>query len=166
MESGIFLLLGGNLGDRWSYMQQALDFVALQVGTVRQTSRIFETEAWGVTNQPNFLNQVIRIETSIEPKSLLNVVQSIEQQMGRKTEQKWGSRVIDIDILYYNDLILETPELIIPHPQIPNRRFTLIPLVEIAPKMLHPVLSKQHEELLEACIDTSLVWVAKSPYEV
>ncbi|MDX5483051.1 MAG: 2-amino-4-hydroxy-6-hydroxymethyldihydropteridine diphosphokinase [Hymenobacteraceae bacterium] len=149
----VFLLLGGNLGDRTLYLQQARDSIAGQVGRIMQSSRLYETAAWGKTDQPNFLNQVLAVETALAPEEVLQRINAIEQELGRVRLEHWGARVIDIDILFYDELVQQTQRLTIPHPQLHLRRFTLLPLVEIAPELVHPLLQKTATQLLKECPD-------------
>lgn len=149
----VYLLLGGNLGDRSSFIQKACVSVAEQVGPILQSSKLYETAAWGKTDQPAFLNQVIKVNTELSPEQTLQIINIIEHDLGRVRLEHWGSRVIDIDILFYNDLIMQTQRLTIPHPQLHHRRFTLKPLAEIAPDLVHPVLQQSVTKLLEQCED-------------
>lgn len=149
----LYLLLGGNLGDRTLYLQQARESIAAQVGRISQSSSLYETAAWGKTDQPSFLNQVLEVETILSPEDVLQTINQIEHDLGRIRVEHWGARVIDIDILFYDDLVQQTQRLTIPHPQLHLRRFTLLPLHEIAPDLLHPVLEQSINELLEACPD-------------
>ncbi len=155
---GIFLLLGTNLGNRQDNLQKARQLISQQAGEVIHSSSIYETEAWGETDQPLFLNQVIQINTNLPPEMLLERLQGIEEAMGRVRHRKWGERVIDIDILYYYDKIIDTKTLKVPHPGIPQRRFTLAPLCEIAAEAMHPTIHKTQQELLNACTDPLKVW--------
>jgi 2-amino-4-hydroxy-6-hydroxymethyldihydropteridine diphosphokinase len=123
-------------------------------GRVTSISSLYETAAWGNTNQPTFYNQAICVETTLEPENLLARLLTIEIDMGRVREEKYGPRTIDLDILMVNDIVLDSPTLTIPHPQLHNRRFALLPLIEIAPTLLHPVLDKTIQELLLNCPDT------------
>jgi 2-amino-4-hydroxy-6-hydroxymethyldihydropteridine diphosphokinase len=157
MRSGIFLLLGTNLGDRMSNLAGARRLIESFVGPIAKVSSVFETEAWGKTDQPSFYNQVIVIDTPNGPQQLLAKILSLEQSMGRVREEKWGPRVIDIDILFFNDLIVNDDNLSIPHIGIPERRFVLEPLNEIAPDFFHPGLRKTVRELLQSCNDLSSV---------
>lgn len=154
MNSGIFLLLGSNEGDRMSHLERAADaIVQLPVSVIRK-SQIYQTAAWGLEDQPDFYNQVLQVNTELDPFELLSRLQQIEQGLGRVRTQKWGPRIIDIDILLYNDEIINESRLQIPHPGIPSRRFTLVPLNEIAPKLFHPKEKKTIERLLKECQDT------------
>jgi 2-amino-4-hydroxy-6-hydroxymethyldihydropteridine diphosphokinase len=149
MERGIFLLLGSNLGDKLDNLKRARE----HLGEVFRTSAVYETGAWGNTDQPDFLNQVIEIGSPLAPAALLEKVLRIEKELGRIRLERWGSRLIDIDILLYGNKIVESANLIVPHPELPNRRFALTPLAEIAPSFLHPVLRKTIAQLLEECKD-------------
>jgi 2-amino-4-hydroxy-6-hydroxymethyldihydropteridine diphosphokinase len=149
MEGGIFLLLGSNLGDRLRNLSEARN----KIGSVVKSSPVYTTAAWGNTSQPDFLNQVVEINSRLFPEELLRSILDIEAAMGRKREEKWGSRIIDIDILFYQDIILKTPDLVIPHPEMQNRRFVLVPLHDVTNKV-HPVLNKTVGQLLKECKDT------------
>lgn len=149
----LFLLLGSNLGDRALYLQQAQDKIASQVGFLHRSSGIYETAAWGKTDQPSFLNQVLEVQTTLSPEQALQAINLIEDEIGRVRVEHWGSRIIDIDILFYDALVLHTQRLTIPHPQLHNRAFTLKPLAELAPDLDHPVLHKTMSQLLNECQD-------------
>ena len=148
-----YILTGGNMGEREKYLNQAIELIRLNVGNVISTSSIYETAPWGKQDQPAFLNQVLIVETKLLPTELLTSILSLEKKLGRERFEKMGPRTIDIDILFYNDLVLKTPTLVIPHPQIEKRRFVLTPLVEIAEDLKHPVLNKSMKVLLEVCPD-------------
>lgn len=143
-----YLLLGSNLGNRIKYIASAITEIEAKLGSIGRRSSLYQTASWGKHDQPDFLNQVIELNTSLEPKDLLSGILGIESDLGRKRIEKWGSRTIDIDILIYDDQIVNEPELIIPHPYLAFRRFCLMPLCEIAPEFLHPVLKKNIQELL------------------
>ena len=149
----LYLLLGGNLGDRQLYLAQARARIAALVGTITRSSGLYETAAWGKTDQPAFLNQVLEVQAEQAPEQVLFTVNTIEQELGRVRQEHWGARVIDIDILFYDDLARQPPRLTIPPPQLHMRRFTLRPLAELAPALVHPVWGKTITALLEACPD-------------
>jgi len=148
-----YLLLGTNQGNRNYYLSAAIDCIQQEIGNILQQSSIYQTKAWGIHNQPDFLNQVIICDTKLDAHKLLKGCQEIEKKLGRKRLIRWGQRTIDIDILYFNENIIATEDLKIPHPEIQNRRFTLIPLVELSPNLVHPLLKKTQKELLESCTD-------------
>ena len=152
-----YLLLGSNLGNRKKYIASAISEIEAKLGSVSQRSSLYQTASWGKHDQPDFINQVIELKTSLEPKDLLSGILGIEADFGRKRIEKWGSRTIDIDILLYDDQIVNEPELIIPHPYLAFRRFCLMPLCEIAPEFIHPVLKKNIQELLFELSDDLLV---------
>ena len=147
------LLIGGNLGNRTAHLQQAVQLIDAQAGKVTHASALYETAPWGNVQQPDYLNQALQIATPLEPLQLLQTVMQIERTIGRIRQEKWGARVIDIDIIFYNDAVLSLPELKLPHPRMQYRRFVLAPLNEIAPDWVHPVLQKPVSELLEECKD-------------
>ncbi|MFA7379389.1 MAG: 2-amino-4-hydroxy-6-hydroxymethyldihydropteridine diphosphokinase [Bacteroidia bacterium] len=149
----VFILTGSNLGDRAQQLQTAATLLSQQLGNPVKESAIYETAAWGNENQPSFLNQVIQFETAISGSELLNIVLTTEQQMGRVRTQKWTERSIDIDILLAGSSIINEPDLQVPHPYLHQRRFTLVPLNEIAPDMMHPLLKKSINTLLLECTD-------------
>lgn len=153
MINGVYILSGSNLGDRMANLAQAMQAIEKQAGTLIAQSQLYETAAWGLKKQPSFLNQVIEIQTPLSPEALLDILLYIEKQMGRERKQKWGERLIDLDILYYGDLVTESPQLQIPHPHIAARRFTLVPLCELAPLLPHPLLGKTQLQLLKECPD-------------
>lgn len=144
----VFLLLGSNMGDSQKYLQEARLALQHQIGTLLAKSSVYQTAAWGKANQPDFLNQVLNMETALEPLELLNRCLGIEQGLGRVREEKWAARTIDIDILFYDSMIVNHENLVIPHPFLHERAFTLIPLVELAPEWVHPVLKKSMTDLL------------------
>ena len=148
-----YLLTGGNLGDRERNLRQAIKQISLSAGTLLKESALYETAAWGLENQPRFLNQALVFETTLPPERLLVELLEIEQQIGRVRKEKYGPRLIDIDILLYDDLIVSSPSLKLPHPELANRRFALTPLAEIAGNLIHPVSGKSISQLLEECAD-------------
>jgi 2-amino-4-hydroxy-6-hydroxymethyldihydropteridine diphosphokinase len=157
MEEQVFLLLGTNDGNRMANLNSAKDEIKKSVGLVAEESAIYQTAAWGKTDQPDFYNQVLLLQTTISPEALLLHLQQIEKKLGRERKEKWGARIIDIDIVYFGKTVLNTPDLLIPHPAIALRRFTLVPLVEIAPHFVHPVLKKTNLVLLQECVDVLAV---------
>ena len=151
--TGIFLLLGTNLGDRHKNLIRAKQLL-LEAGIdILASSSIYETQPWGKEDQPWFLNVLLEVRTSFTPEVLLLKCQDVEEELGRTRFEKWGERIIDVDILYYFDQVVNTRKLTIPHPEIQNRKFTLLPLVELAAFVDHPVLNQSHMALLRACED-------------
>lgn len=150
------LLLGTNLGNKKQNLLKAQTEIKNQVGNIAKYSDIYITEAWGNENQDSFLNQVLIIHTQQDEMTLLKTLQNIEKKLGRdrSKEEKWGSRIIDIDILFYDNIIYEAEKLTIPHPYIHLRKFTLLPLAQIAPEYKHPKLNKTIKELKNKCTDT------------
>jgi 2-amino-4-hydroxy-6-hydroxymethyldihydropteridine diphosphokinase len=148
-----YLLTGANLGNPLDTLQKANEILEEKVGEILQKSKIYRTAAWGKTDQPDFLNQVIKISTLLEPHKLMQTILDIELQMGRKREEKYGPRIIDIDILFYDDLVIDEPHLSIPHPRIRERRFVLEPLHEIEPNLVHPVFHQTIHQILMDCTD-------------
>jgi 2-amino-4-hydroxy-6-hydroxymethyldihydropteridine diphosphokinase len=148
-----FLSLGSNEGNRMAWLDKAIDLIATDCGTITGRSSVYETAAWGINDQPDFLNMVVSVQTTLSPKDLLAAILHIETVLGRHRVIKWGPRIIDIDILLYNDLVLQSPDLIIPHPYIQDRKFTLLPLAELAPDYVHPKFQKTINELLTKCAD-------------
>lgn len=156
-SNNAYILLGANLGDPAQQLQAAIAEIKIQIGKVTQTSSLYESAAWGLVDQPVFLNQVLQVETTLSAIELLRSCQQIENKLGRVREVKWGARVIDIDILYFNHEVIEEADLQIPHPYISERNFTLIPLAEIAPNYTNPALKQTNRELLDQCLDQSSV---------
>jgi 2-amino-4-hydroxy-6-hydroxymethyldihydropteridine diphosphokinase len=155
----VYIQLGSNLGDREGYLKQSQTMLIDEIGLIIKKSSIYESSPWGVENQGSFLNQVLLLETDIRPFDLLDIILNIEKEMGRVRIEKWGERIIDIDILFYNDEIIETNNLCIPHPYISKRRFVLSPLDEIAKNYIHPILKKTINKLLLECLDEEKVSV-------
>ena len=157
MTDGIFVLSGCNIGDRIQQLSHASDLLQDMGFKVKKHSMIYESAAWGPIKQQDFLNQVLQVSTNLGPHELLEKLLETERAMGRLRTQKWGPRIIDLDLLYYNQEIIRSKDLTLPHPFIPERRFTLMPLDEIAPDFVHPVLKKDQRTLLEECPDSSRV---------
>jgi 2-amino-4-hydroxy-6-hydroxymethyldihydropteridine diphosphokinase len=158
----VFLLIGGNMGDRLQNLHQAIALLSATCGPVIQQSAVYETAAWGKTDQAAFLNQALLLTTLLTPQELITTILSVEEQMGRRRMERNGPRVIDIDIIFYNEVVIHEPHLTIPHPQLQNRRFVLVPLQEIAPAFVHPVLHKTIDELLRECKDELAVAVFRN----
>ncbi|OOQ56881.1 2-amino-4-hydroxy-6-hydroxymethyldihydropteridine diphosphokinase [Mucilaginibacter pedocola] len=153
----VFLLLGTNLGNRQMFLQQAIESIEKQIAPVQQVSSIYETQSWGKTDEPDYLNQVVMLQTNMPARQVLTTILDIEAQMGRKREVKWGARTIDIDILFYGSEVIEEEGLVVPHPQLQNRRFTLEPLAEIAPAFVHPLLNENILTLKNELKDSLIV---------
>ncbi|MBO9731984.1 MAG: 2-amino-4-hydroxy-6-hydroxymethyldihydropteridine diphosphokinase [Chitinophaga sp.] len=148
------LLIGGNLGDRTGNLEKAVQLINETAGKVVKISSLYQTAPWGAVDQPDYLNQAVEIHTTMDALTLLHTLLEIERKIGRIRQEKWGSRVIDIDLIFFNDSILSQPELKIPHPRMQLRQFVLIPLREIVPDYVHPVLHKTVQELADICPDT------------
>ena len=153
----VFLLLGSNLGDRHLLLKTAIAEIAERVGQMLKKSAVYETQSWGKTDEPYYLNQVVLIKTALSANIVLEKILAIERDLGRERFEKWGSRLIDIDILLYNNEIIKQNDLQIPHPELHNRKFTLEPLAEIAPDIVHPVLNKTMLELKKELADALIV---------
>ena len=156
-----FLLLGTNMGNRLQNLQQAIKKIASHSETVRviKSSCVYETAAWGKLEQDDYLNQAVKIETTLLPEQLLEVTASVETAMGRTRKKIWEPRIIDIDIIFYNQEIIKGKKLTLPHPHLQERRFVLMPLAEIAADFTHPVFKKSVRSLLQECSDP--LWVKK-----
>jgi 2-amino-4-hydroxy-6-hydroxymethyldihydropteridine diphosphokinase len=149
MKHSVYLALGTNLGHRLENLQAAVDALAPEV-IVSAESKIYETPAWGYEDQPAFLNMAIKAETDLEPEPLLKYLKALEVRLGRAQSFRWGPRLIDMDILFYDDLVVDTQSVVLPHPRLQERAFVLVPLADIAPDFIHPVLKKTIKELLGA----------------
>lgn len=149
----VYLLLGSNMGDSEQLLIVATNMIEKNIGKLTTSSVIYKTAAWGKEDQPDFLNQIIIVSSSLSSSTLLKKIFVIEKEMGRVRTTKNAARVIDIDMLFFNDEIIQTENLTVPHKQIQNRKFVLVPLAEIAPDFIHPVLKKSSLELLSICSD-------------
>ena len=166
MQSKVFfhtayVALGSNLGDKEANLRRALELLEERGVEVVHTSSFICTEPYGVTDQPQFLNGVCEVRTSMVPLALLHTLLEIEQEMGRVRLRHWGERNIDLDLLLYEDVVMNTPELKLPHPDMQNRDFVLLPLAEIAPELVHPILQKSIEELSNLYISKRAVIFSK-----
>jgi len=155
----IYLALGSNLGDRLENLKQAVAALSPQMD-LKAKSHVYETLPWGYEDQPKFLNQVVKVQTYVEPEPLLKHIKRVEIALGRKTSFPNGPRLIDIDILFYDDLVLDTPVLTIPHPRLHERGFVLLPMTDIAPDHIHPVIQKSVRELMVTCSLSGITQVA------
>jgi len=154
----VYLLLGSNMGERQRFLNEAARLLQERAGTILKRSSIYETEPWGHTNKNNFLNQVLLVETSLNPYELLKVIKAIETKLGRiRKTQQYSPRCIDIDILFYKNEVYFSDDLVIPHPRLHDRMFTLVPLNEIAPDYLHPIVKKTIRKLVNLCTDKLMV---------
>ncbi|NML21066.1 2-amino-4-hydroxy-6-hydroxymethyldihydropteridine diphosphokinase [Pseudoflavitalea sp. G-6-1-2] len=149
----VYLLIGGNMGNREEQLKHAIELIHNGIGNVAKVSSLYETAAWGKTDQPAFLNQALLVNTHLQPLDLLQHTLAIEQEMGRKRMEKNGPRTIDIDIMFYNHAVIDEPSLTVPHPAMAQRRFVLEPLAELAPDFQHPVHHKSITQLLDECTD-------------
>lgn len=147
--ASVYLQLGANLGERADSLASAVQQIEARIGPVLLASKQYETPAWGLTDQPDFLNQVILVDSALDPWLVLQTILDIEKNMGRQRKEKWGPRLIDIDILGIDDLIIDSPDLTIPHPWLHRRLFVLEPFAEIAPHWVHPILLLTVKELLD-----------------
>jgi len=150
----LYLLLGGNLGPREQTLAQARELIETLIGPIEAASALYETAAWGVEDQPDFLNQALLVQTMLLPLEVLACTQTIEALLGRQPRRTWGEREMDVDILFFGDFIVELPDLRIPHPRLALRRFVLVPLAEIAPHFRHPERNLTIAELLATCPDS------------
>jgi 2-amino-4-hydroxy-6-hydroxymethyldihydropteridine diphosphokinase len=153
MMNKAYLLTGSNEGDRVFHLNEAVANMERNAGKIMEKSSLYETAPWGKIDQGPFLNQAFLLFTTLDAPALLKTILEVEEKSGRKRFEKYGPRIIDIDILFFNDEIVNLPDLKIPHPQIQDRRFALQPLSEIAPELVHPVLHKSILQLLKECPD-------------
>jgi 2-amino-4-hydroxy-6-hydroxymethyldihydropteridine diphosphokinase len=160
----VFLCIGSNLGERDNNLTRALAYVERSIGDIVRSSAIYETDPWGFKTESKFLNMVIKVKTECNPQELLGAILQIEKDLGRKRNgAHYSSRIMDIDILFYNDLVLNDPDLTIPHPLIAARKFVLVPLCEIASEYIHPDLNISISDLLNSCNDTSTPRIYRQP---
>lgn len=155
-EHIVYLALGSNMGNRAAKLKEAILSLPPQM-EVQSKSKVYETPPWGYTEQEKFLNQVVQVKTYVEPLPLLKHLKRLEVALGRQATFQYGPRLIDIDILFYDDLVLESPELVIPHPHVHERGFVLMPLLDIAPDLVHSVMKKTVRELLDVCDVSGIV---------
>ncbi len=158
MTNQTYILLGSNMGNKALLLQQARTLLNAPAGKITRTSSLYESEPWGFDADEWFINQVVELHTGLSPEALLNTTQGIERELGRIKGERvkgegYASRTIDIDILFYNEMVMQTPLLTIPHPLLQERRFTLMPMAEIAGEYVHPVFKKTIAALLEQCGD-------------
>jgi 2-amino-4-hydroxy-6-hydroxymethyldihydropteridine diphosphokinase len=147
MTHTVYIALGTNLGDRLANLRAAIQSMPPDVHVLTE-SHVYETPPWGYKDQPAFLNMVVKAETDLEPEPLLQHLKQLEAQLGREKSVRWGPRLIDLDILFYDNLILDTPPLVIPHPRLHERGFVLVPLTDVAAEYMHPILGEFVWELL------------------
>jgi 2-amino-4-hydroxy-6-hydroxymethyldihydropteridine diphosphokinase len=159
------LHLGSNIGDRKLHIARAIQMIEESIGPIWASSSYFETEAWGKEDQNDFINVALEVEHYMTPYKLLKTVNRIEDDLGRVRKEKWATRTIDIDIIFVEDIIVDTDKLTLPHKWMEKRNFVLYPMVEIAEKFVHPVLNKTLAELLEDCEDTTKITRLKSEFE-
>ena len=152
MKHTVYIALGTNLGDRLANLHAAIESMPPEIHVLAE-SHVYETPPWGYEDQPAFLNMVLKTETDLEPEALLKYLKQLEVELGRKQNFRWGPRLIDLDILFYDDLVLDSPSLVIPHMRLHERAFVLVPLMDIAPELIHPVFKRNVRELL-AKVDT------------
>lgn len=153
-----FIGVGSNLGRRDVLIGQAREWTGHELGKLTKSSGLYETSPWGNPDQPNYLNQVWELQTGLNPFQLLEQLLNLEKRAQRERREKWGARTLDLDLLFYEDYQIRTEELTLPHPFIQERNFVLIPMAEIAPDWVHPVLGKTISALASACQDQEPVW--------
>ncbi len=159
----VYLILGSNLGDRMKNLRKATGLISENVGEIIKRSSVYETEPWGFNHRLNFLNQVLKVITDLKPEQVLEVLIEIEELSGRKRNNNiYAARVIDIDILFYNNNIIKSDKLIIPHPKIRERMFVLVPMAELQPDFVHPEFKVEINQLKNECMDTKWVREYKS----
>ncbi len=149
----VYLHLGSNIGNRGVFLQRARSYIQDEIGKIIKSSKVYQTRPWGVDNQEDYLNQALCVQTVFPAKDILSKVLYIEKMMGRIRSVKWQAREIDIDILFFNNDIISTKDLEIPHPLLHKRLFVLQPLMDIAPIFIHPIYNQTISEMLESCSD-------------
>ncbi len=154
-NSNVYLILGSNLGNKLFYLQTAIRHISTKIGDIVKTSSVYESKPWGVTDQENYYNQVVQVSTLLSPQETIEKIHQIEAEMGRVRKRKYDSRIIDIDIAFWNNEIISENQLEIPHPRLHLRKFALLPLLEINPELIHPAIKKSVREILQKCPDTS-----------
>ena len=159
----VYLGIGGNIGNKEKNFEEVYQIIDNEIGKIIRSSSVYETPPWGFQAEEPFWNSIIEISTSLEDLELLWKIQEVEDRFGRKRgKEQYTSREMDIDILYFDDIYIETKTLIIPHPRIHQRKFVLVPLAEIAPELKHPLLRLTSLEMLENCKDASMIKKVKS----
>jgi len=159
-ESSVVLLLGSNQGNAMEFLFEAARRIGQSIGNITAESATYQTAPWGKTDQPDFLNRLVVVETDKKPTEIMQSILQIEADMGRTRAERWGPRIIDIDLLYAGSQVIDNPGLRVPHPEISKRRFALVPLSELIPDFIHPELGLSQRELLERCNDSGLVEMA------
>jgi 2-amino-4-hydroxy-6-hydroxymethyldihydropteridine diphosphokinase len=154
----VYLLIGGNMGDRMANLAKAIQLIEKEIGKLVEMSSIYETAAWGFSTQPDFLNQALMLHTQLDATTTMQKLLDIESSMGRIRSISMGPRIIDLDVIYFNNEIISSQLITIPHPKLASRRFVLMPLVEIAPDYIHPVLNRSNKALLHTCSDQLAVY--------
>jgi 2-amino-4-hydroxy-6-hydroxymethyldihydropteridine diphosphokinase len=158
----VYLCIGSNVGDRRRQLRQSIELINKQIGKVARSSKLYETQPWGKTDQDPFLNQVVMVNTTLDPRQILEANTKIERELGRERKEKWGPRIIDIDILFYGKRVIRDKGLEIPHPELHKRAFVLVPLMELDPTLVHPILNTTIDELYMDCEDESDVVMLES----
>ena len=153
--------MGSNIGDRLKFVNEAINGIK-NIGTITKQSSFYKSDAWGNINQDYFINCAVSVNTKLSAEEVLNKIHEIEKQLGRERKIKWEPRTIDIDILFFNDEIIKTPALEVPHPEFTNRKFAIIPMLEIEKDFVHPINKMKIDNILAACTDTGSVSIYKN----